>query len=384
MIMTTSIAYIGCGYVADLYNASLGNGAGEITVRGVYDKNTERCEAFAKHYGLNTYPDLQSVLDDPEVDIVVNLTNPKHHYAISMEALKAGKHVYSEKPLALKLEQAQELVRFSEVQGLHIVCAPSSVLGEAAQTLMRAVRNKTMGEPRLVYAEVDDGLIHRIGMEGWKSPTDVPWPCTDELETGCTLEHSGYVLSWLVAMFGPARRVVSYAKLCITDRGEHTPQNYTTPDFSCACVEFDSGIVARISNSIVAPHDHRFRVFCDDGHIELEEAWDFESPVYAVPVPDTRLKRQLEKRLGWTGRKLIKPARTRNISSAKQGYHLDFMIGVQDMAAAIKSGTSPRLGGEFSLHITEVSLAIQHPDLYGTDYRVQSSAPAVAPMDWAS
>lgn len=382
--MATGIAYIGCGYVADLYHATMSNAEGQLVLHGVFDKEPTRSQAFSEVYGVKVYHSYDDVLKDPKVDIVVNLTNPKDHYGVSLQALRAGKHVYSEKPLALDLAEAEDLVMVAKEVGREIVCAPSSVLGEAAQTMIKAVKDRKMGEPRLVYAEIDDGQIHRIGMENWKSMAGIPWPCKDELETGCTLEHAGYVLSWLVAMFGPARRVVSFAELLIKDRGAFTPENYSTPDFSCACVEFDGGIVARITNSIVAPHDHRFRVFCDEGHLELAETWDFEAKVYAVPIPTTRLKRQLEKKLGWTGRHEIKPVRKRKIVSAKQGYHIDFMIGIVDMAQALAAGRSPRLAGEFSLHITELSLAIQYPDKFGSDYTVKSAPAKPPPMSWAA
>eukprot|EP01080_Neovahlkampfia_damariscottae_P013472 gene13472-biopygen19 len=71
------------------------------------------------------------MLADPEVEIIVNLTNPHAHYATSKRILEAGKHVYSEKPLAMEIDQARELVALAEEKGLQIVSAPSSVLGPA-------------------------------------------------------------------------------------------------------------------------------------------------------------------------------------------------------------------------------------------------------------
>ncbi|MEL7182005.1 MAG: Gfo/Idh/MocA family oxidoreductase [Pseudomonadota bacterium] len=382
--MTIGIACIGCGYVAGLYAATFQDAADIVQVRGIYDADPSRRDSFAKHYGLQPYDSYEAVLADPEVQIVVNLTNPHAHHALSKQALLAGKHVYSEKPLALALDQARELVTLAKARGLHMVCAPSSALGEAAQTLMRAVRDEVMGTPRLVYAEIDDGMIHRIGMERWRSATGVPWPAKDELATGCTLEHAGYALSWLVIMFGSARRVVSFSKLCVPDRGPQTPESYVTPDFSCACIEFETGVVARLTNSIIAPHDHRLRIFCDDGALEMEEIWDFGCNVYTTPLYDTIFKRQMHKRLGWAGRKRLAPVRKSAIKSAKRGFNLDFMVGVRDLAEAIRDARAPRLGGAFSLHVTEVSLAIQYPEIYGTDYTVTSSAQSVAPMGWAT
>src|SRR5690242_17502068 len=94
-------AIVGCGYVADFYLRTLPNHA-NIALAGVYDRNSDRCRRFAEHHGgLRQYRSPDEMLSDPAVRIVVNLTNPHSHYAISKAALDAGKHVYSEKPLAM-------------------------------------------------------------------------------------------------------------------------------------------------------------------------------------------------------------------------------------------------------------------------------------------
>lgn len=351
-----------------------------MEICGVWDIDAPRLEQFTAYYGLRRYGNLDEVLNDPNVDIVVNLTNPSAHYAVSKRALEADKHVYSEKPLALSVPEAEELVALAQARNLHIVCAPSSVLGEAAQALWAAVRRQEQGRPRLVYAELDDGMIHRIGYETWKSQSGAYWPARDEFETGCTLEHVGYALTWLVAMFGRVQSVVSVAELIAPDKGPETPQNFVTPDFSCAVVKFENGVVARITNSIIATHDHRLRIFCDEGVLSVGELWDFATPVQSVPLPTTRLRRQLQKRLGWERRRNVN-RKTRKIRFSRRGYPMDFALGIAEMAQALRAGRAPRLAGAFSLHITELSLAIQYPDRFGTVYEPKSTPQAIVPME---
>lgn len=376
----TGIAFVGCGYVADLYLRTLDNRKDKLALKGVWDVRPDRLERFAGHYGLRRYSNLDELLADPQVDIVLNLTNPAQHFAVSQKALEAGKHVYSEKPLALHLDQAQSLVAQAADARLEIVAAPSTVLGCAAQTLMKAVRESVRGRPRLVYVELDDGMVHRIGHEGWITETGAVWPAEDEFATGCTLEHAGYALSWLVATFGPVRRLVTFAAVTVPDKGKATPTTSLAPDFTCAVLEMDDGVIARLTNSIVAPHDHRYRVFCDDGWLGINEIWDFSAPVRSVPLATTRLRRQLDKRFGWDGGHMLAPVTTRKIKSARRGFPMDFTLGVAEMADAIQAGRPPRLAGEFSLHITEVSLAIQHPERTGHDYYPLSAPGPVAPM----
>ncbi|MBM7069101.1 Gfo/Idh/MocA family oxidoreductase [Actibacterium sp. 188UL27-1] len=382
-VTKVGIAYVGCGYVADLYQKTLSNWQDTLDLRGVFDIDPNRLKVFGDFYGVPTYTDVDTLLNDPTVDVVVNLTNPDQHYAVSKRCLEHGKHVYSEKPLALDLEQAKELIETAKAAGLHIVSAPSSTLGEAAQTLIKAVRDQARGTPRLIYAEIDDGLVHRMGYQNWRTASGALWPARDEFQTGCTLEHAGYALTWLVVMFGPVQRVVSYARCLIKDKGPDTPQAYTTPDYSCASLEFANGVSARLTNSIIAPHDHTFRVFCDDGILSLDETWDFAAKVRSIPVAETRLHRQFQKIFGWDRAKILKPNSNRKIATARRGYHMDFALGVAEMAQAIQAGRAPRLAGNFSLHITEVSLAIQHPERFGTEYIPQSTAQSVAPMDWS-
>jgi predicted dehydrogenase len=376
----TGIAFVGCGYVADLYLRTLDNRAGSLALKGVWDVRPDRLQCFTDHYGLHRYTGLDDLLADPAVDIVVNLTNPAQHFDVSQQILAAGKHVYSEKPLALHLDEAEKLIALAGHAGLHIVAAPSTVLGSAAQTIMKAVREEVRGKPRLVYAELDDGMVYKIGCEGWITETGAAWPATDEFATGCTLEHAGYALSWLVAMFGPVRRMVSLAALTVPDKGRATPANLSTPDFTCTVLEMDNGVIARLTNSIVAPHDHRFRVFCDDGWLGIKEVWDFAAPVRSVPLATTRLRRQLEKQLHWDGGRTLTPVAARKMKSARRGFPMDFTLGVAEMASAIRAGQVPRLAGEFSLHITEVSLAIQHPERFGCEYHPRSAPGPVAPM----
>lgn len=153
------IAIVGCGFVADYYLATLKLHP-ELQLEGVFDRLPGRAETLSRAYGVQRYGSLTELLADTRVDMVLNLTNPRDHYEISEAALRAGKHVYSEKPLAMELNQAAELVALAQARGLMIGGAPCSMLGETAQTIWKALRDKVIGTVRLVYAEMDDGMVH--------------------------------------------------------------------------------------------------------------------------------------------------------------------------------------------------------------------------------
>lgn len=377
------VAFVGCGYVADFYLTSLKNHASSIELVGAYDRAPERMRRFANGNGVKAYASLTEALADPAVEIVVNLTSPDQHYAVSSAALAAGKHVFSEKPLALSLADAEALVAEARERGLSLSAAPGSVLGESAQTLWRALREGLLGAPRLAFAELNDGLVHRAGVERWISPSGAPWPATDEYRTGCTLQHAGYAVTWLAAMFGPVRRIRAYSALLIPDKGPQTPTNYATPDFSVGCLEFDDGVVARITNSVVAPRDRQLRVFGEEGELRVNDIWSFSSPVTFRPVAKTSLERRLQDRFGIRPSRRLKPVRRTRMKAARHAAHMDFCAGIAEMGDALFRGRAPRLSAEFALHVTEVALALQHPDPGGADYVVTSSFPPIEPMSWA-
>jgi predicted dehydrogenase len=256
--MSLKFAIVGCGYVSDLYMEALKSHP-ELTLAGVWDRDPQRLAAFTSFHGVKAYASYDALLADPAVQLVANLTNPREHFKVSQAALLANKHVYSEKPLATELADAQTLVDLAEARQLLITSAPCSVLSETAQTIWKLLREQAIGTPRLVYAELDDGNVAAMDYPTWISASGAPWPARDEFEVGCTLEHAGYHLTWLTAFFGPVHRMTTFSRVVQPDKG--MPGLNPAPDFAACCLEFANGVVARLTCSIYASHDHRLRFF---------------------------------------------------------------------------------------------------------------------------
>lgn len=376
------IALVGCGYVADLYMVMLRHHP-ELRLLGVMDRDAERARIFAEVHGLEIYPTLDAVLGDERVEIVVNLTNPRSHYAVTRAALLAGKHVYTEKPIAMDFGQARELVELAEEHSLSLASAPCSVLGESAQTLWKAIREGAVGPVKLVYAELDDGMVHRRGYRDWVSRSGAPWPANDEFEIGCTMEHAGYYLTWLTAFFGPVRSVTSFAAALFPDKGTDVPLDVVTPDFSVGCLEFHSGVVARLTCSIVAPDDRSLRVVGEDGVLTVEDCWDYRSPVHSRPTP---LGRRAEhhpvasRLMGLRPRRY--PQAESGVPPGPSGL-MDFFRGVAELAASIREGRPCRLPARHALHVNELALAMQYPGVLGSPRVLESTFDPIEPMPWA-
>lgn len=380
------IAIVGCGYVADFYMTTLTNHAA-LVLAGVHDRDPARASHFARFHHTRDYGSLEALLADQSVDLVVNLTNPRSHYEVSRAALEAGKHLYSEKPLATEWLQAVELVELASRRGLRIGSAPCTVLGEAAQTVWRAVRERRIGDVRLVYAELDDGMVHLENFRSWKSASGIPWPAKDELEIGCTLEHAGYYLTWLAAMFGPAESVTAFASAQLPDKGVPNLGPPDAPDFSVGCIRFASGVAARITCSIIGAHDHTLRLFGDKGTLVVKEAWDFGSPVLLQKwTPFTfRAERRspalAHVAVGPRRIPLVRPPRFR--SKGPGARPIDFCRGIAELGDAVRENRPARLSGDFSLHITEMALTLHAPREMGSPRRMTTTFAPMEPMPWA-
>src|ERR1700724_1766870 len=139
-----NIAVIGCGWVADAYGKTLENYP-ELKLVGAYDNNRENLESFSRRWSAKQYLSLEQALNDPSVEMVLNLTNPRSHYEVTKMCVEAGKHVYSEKPLAMDAAAARELVDLAARKNRYLSAAPCSVLGETAQTVWKALQEGIIG-----------------------------------------------------------------------------------------------------------------------------------------------------------------------------------------------------------------------------------------------
>lgn len=397
------IGIIGCGYVFDHYMATWKKHPG-LVIAGIADRDAGRLAAAARFYGLQTYPDTAALLADPEVTIVANLTSIESHYEVTRAALEAGKHVYSEKPLVTDLGAARALMDLAASRGLRLACAPSNALSATSLTMWKAVTDGAVGDVRIVYAEFDDNPIYLMAPEGWASRSGAPWPYLHEYEMGCTWEHVGYHLAWMCAIFGPVRSVSAFSKVTVPDKTPLPLDPPDTPDFSVACLDFESGVVGRVTCSIAAPYDHRMRIIGNRGMVHADTYRHYECPVLIEPFTkltmnarkarSVRTNTLLQWPFGVGGRRvpllripppgadrLIDPAGPvrwwdprdwlRRLKRRQLGQQ-DKCIGIAELADAVAQGRPAFPGPDFTLHVTELTLAIQAAGPDGANRRLET------------
>ncbi len=375
------ISIIGTGFVSDLYMRSLETFP-NIKVLKVFDRNSARLNAFSNFWDVTPAHSIDELLATSEnadevPDLILNLTNPGSHYEVSKQCLEAGRNVYSEKPLAIKMEEAYELHAIAKKNNLMLASAPCSYLSEVAQTLWLAVRQKLIGQPLLVYAELDDDFITQAPYKKWVSESGAPWPYRDEFMVGCTLEHAGYYLSWLMMMFGSVEKVVAASAELVKSKLPDVEK--TAPDYSTATLFFECGVVARITCGIIAPHNHGLRVIGDQGVLEVNESWNNSANV------KLRKRYVIRRKLfnGIFARRIKLKGKTHPKVTRRGAAAMNFALGPAEVLAAIQEGRKTIDSADFALHLNEVTLSIQNSlDTAGVQI-MKTKCPKQIPMPWA-
>ncbi|MDB4265243.1 Gfo/Idh/MocA family oxidoreductase [bacterium] len=374
-------AILGCGYVADAYLATRSYHP-QVEIVSCYDLDTDRMRRFGEAGRIRAYESFEQLLADSETEAVINLTNPREHFKTTEACLLAGKHVYSEKPVGMDLVEVKSLQTVARAEGKRLCTAPCSALSPAALTLGNALNDGLIGKVRLVYAQFDDGYIAPLERPWtWENTLGCPWPAVDEFEVGCTYEHAGYFLSWLLSYFGSVRSMTSFASTQIPEKGKKVET--MAPDFTCGCLQFDNAVVARVTCGLVAPLDKSILIVGDTGTLSLQNLRDDYGDIVHSPYEATiahNRKRNALRRLPATLRKIVPDAIIRHYETVpchvlplvdhchsipRRAHSLikraDFLRGPAELASAITSGREPLLGEDFGAHMVEIIKQLQYP-----------------------
>src|SRR5437016_494026 len=134
-----NIGIIGIGDISDVYISNLKT-YDVVNVIACAGRDLEKAHRKAEAHGLQkAYATPQALISDPDIDIVLNLTLPSVHAELTKMALKAGKHVYSEKPLAATFREGQQVLALAKERGLMVCCAPDTFLGGRLQTCRKLI-----------------------------------------------------------------------------------------------------------------------------------------------------------------------------------------------------------------------------------------------------
>ncbi|MDX1991178.1 MAG: Gfo/Idh/MocA family oxidoreductase [bacterium] len=353
----TKIGIIGAGNIAGPYAKDFKT-YDNLALVGVADVDPARAEKFAAEHETRAYASLDDLLADSSVELVVNLTTHTAHKSVSEAALNAGKHVYSEKPLATTYEDAAFLVDLAAQKGLRLGCSPFTLMGEAQQTVWKLLREGRTGKIRVVYAEVNWARI-----ESWH-----PEP-QSFYDIGPLFDVGVYPLTILVSIFGPARLVSSYGTVVYPDRvSKHgVPFHITTPDFGVTMVEMADGTVVRLTTNFYVGHHNKqtgLEFHGDLGSVYLKAWQDFDSLVEFSEFGNDKKYAAVD---------LVRTPTART----------PWGRGVWEMVTAIQENRPHRFTGEMAAHVTDILASAQRSMQEGRPVDVASTFTPPAPMEWA-
>ncbi|MBC2806756.1 Gfo/Idh/MocA family oxidoreductase [Rhizobium ruizarguesonis] len=206
-LMVMRVGVVGCGNISKIY-LSMANRFRDIKVVAISDLRPEVAAAQAERFDLRAMP-VHELIDSQDIDIVLNLTIPSAHADVSIAALTAGKHVYSEKPLAASLVDGRRIAEAAKQTGLRVGVAPDTFLGAGAQTALHLIEDGAIGTPIIGSA-----AIMSRGMEHWHPNPEFFF----KPGGGPVLDMGPYYVTTLVAMLGPVHKVSAVGQIGLAER----------------------------------------------------------------------------------------------------------------------------------------------------------------------
>jgi predicted dehydrogenase len=329
MEANTKAGLIGCGNISDIYIKNCQALPG-LELVAVSDLQATRAEAKANAYGVKDLSG-EMLLNDPEIEIVINLTIPNVHAEVNLAVLAAGKSVYSEKPLAVTLQDGQKTLALAQEKGLRVGCAPDTFLGAGLQTCRRLIDEGAIGEPVAATA-----FMPSHGPESWHPDPEFFY----KPGAGPLFDMGPYYLTALVSLLGPIKRVTGSARISQSERLISSQPHFgeviqvEVPTHVAAVLDFQAGPVATLITSfdIWAAHLPRIEIYGTEGSLSVPDPNTFGGPVKLFkPGGD-----------GWMEAPLVA-----GFSENSRG------LGVMDMAQAMRAGCQHRASGEMALHVLE-------------------------------
>jgi predicted dehydrogenase len=324
------VGLVGCGQISTIYleNASRLEGVRFVACADIY---RPRAELVAHDRGLRALG-VDELISDAEVEVVLCLTPPDAHAGVQLQAIAAGKHVYTEKPLATSLEDAQAVLDAAHAAGVLVGSAPDTFLGAGIQTLKSAIDRGLIGTPAVAQIRLLAG------------PPELWHPSPAFLYAdlaGPLLDIGPYAIATAIELFGPVAGVTALAShpraVGVTLTGVEFP--ISEPTRVAGVLAHESGVLTTVTTTFDANGAARHGVEVNGSHGTLfgGDPNGFAGPVILArrDEPDERLELISE-------------------------WHDDSRgLGLQDLCRAIRDGTPQRAGGELGLRVLEILLELR-------------------------
>ncbi|MDE7211355.1 MAG: Gfo/Idh/MocA family oxidoreductase [Lachnospiraceae bacterium] len=345
------IGILGLGAISGIYLQNLTEVFQDVEVAGVYDLFADKVAAVTEKYSTaKAYASMEEMLQDKELEIILNLTRPLEHYETTKAALLAGKHVYSEKPLASTYEQGCELVALAQEKGLMLGGAPDTFLGAGIQTCRKLIADGFIGTPIGAAARM---VCH--GHEGWHPAPEFYY----QSGGGPMMDMGPYYLTALVNLLGGVKEVTGvvskgFETRTITSQ-PHYGQNIKVevPTHVNGILKFANGAVGTITTTFdVYDNQTVLEIYGTKGTLRAPDPNGFGGPVQLLRAEDGAFKEM----------PLLFDYRENSRG-----------LGVADMARALRSGRQMRADYSQTLHVLELMTAFEKSSVQGRTLQMETS-----------
>ena len=343
-----NIGLIGCGNIAETYFRAQ-DYFNNIKFVACADKFPEVSKNCADQYNIKSLT-VDEIIHDTNVDIILNLTIPQAHFEISKLALEAGKHVYSEKPMSIKYDEANELVNLAKDNNLYIGNAPDTFLGGGGQVARKFVDDGDIGK-----VMTGNFIFAFPGVQEFH-PNPESW---FQSGGGPVIDMGPYFFTTLVNLLGPVKNVRSRGKKFADQReylvGPKKGKSFNV-DISTSVmldIEFANEAIVQgfISFDVQNHARNHMELYGTKGSLVVPDPNMFGGPVL--------LSRELgsewqefsveDKYLGKTN--IINHSGRSNEAPKQSNYR---GVGLSEMIYSIENNIQHRCNGNLALHVLDI------------------------------
>lgn len=347
-----NVGVIGCGVISRNYLRHARDVYSDyFVVTAVADILPERAKALAEEFDVPKHGTPDVIYNDDSIDIVINLTVPVVHEQVSLEILKSGKHLYTEKPLATDRAGMRRILDTAKAMGKRVGCAPDSFMSAPAQTAKKALEDGWIGEPIGVNA-----ICAMRGNEFHRPDADFFY----KEGAGPMMDMAAYYLNQMVSLLGGISSVMTMSKITFPERTIKVPPRrgekitVEVPTFVSSALRFENGVIATFVNSfdIWATKQPYIEIYGEQGTL-------------IVPDPNRYSGEVLLHRYRGEWEKV-----PQFVEYEKYGRG----IGVVDMIRSIEAGVPHKASGDLAYHVTDVIIAMDEAGKSGKEIAIESTA----------
>jgi predicted dehydrogenase len=357
---TVKVGVVGCGAISTAYFTHAKNFP-ILEMAACADLDMDKARTQGEKFAIPKVCSVQELMRDKSIEIVLNLTVPKAHAPIAIEALRKGKHTYSEKPLGINRKEGEKIIKLAEEKKLYVGCAPDTVLGSGIQMARKLIDDGAIGRPVVATA-----YMMCRGHESWHPNPEFYY----EVGGGPVFDMGPYYLTALLNLLGPAKRLnamasISFPQRTITSEPKKGKKiKVETPTHISGAMEFQNGAVGTMIMSFdtyFAPHDRAqpITIYGEKGTMKVPDPNGFDGPVHIRMAADK----------DWV----------EVPSSFVKGYGR--AVGLADMAYAIRSGRKARCNGEQALAVLDLMQGLLDAADKGRDIAINTPYERPAPMN---